>query len=246
MKIIPAIDIRDGQCVRLFQGDFEKSTVYSADPAAVAQNFSRLAVADLHIVDLDGARSGLQSNHSAVASIVAQTGLAVQVGGGIRSRSDIVAWLDAGVSRCVIGSMAISEPDCVKDWIDEFGAEAIVLALDARLDVDGVPRLTTDGWTADSKISLWQCLENYGSSDRYHVLCTDVGRDGAMTGPNFSLYEETLRRFPDIQLQASGGVRNLGDLTDLRALGVPAAIVGRALLDGAINEREVAEFQQNA
>lgn len=246
MKIIPAIDIRDGQCVRLFQGDFDKSTVYSADPASVAQKFSRLAVTDLHIVDLDGARSGKQINHRVVANIVAQTGLSVQVGGGIRRRSDIVAWLDAGVSRCVVGSMAIREPECVREWIDELGVDAIALALDARLDGDGVPQLTTEGWTANSNVSLWQCLETYGSDNRFHVLCTDVGRDGAMTGPNFSLYEETLRRFPDIQLQASGGVRNLGDLTDLRALGVPAAIVGRALLDGAINEREVEEFQQNA
>lgn len=246
MKIIPAIDLKDGLCVRLFQGDFDKATVYSANPTDVARRFSGLAVEDLHIVDLDAARSGQAVNHEAVSAIAEQTGLAVQLGGGIRTRNDVEQWLRAGVARCVIGSTAIKQPELVNAWIVEFGVDSIVLALDVRLDGKGDPMLTTDGWTEAAMKSLWQCLEDYQQHDNYHVLCTDVGRDGAMTGPNFSLYAEILRRFPNFRLQASGGVRNIQDLNDLQQLGVPAAISGRALLDGAISASEVASFRQNA
>lgn len=246
MKIIPAIDLKDGQCVRLYQGDFEKSTVYSADPSEVARQFSELSVDDLHIVDLDAARSGRPVNRDAVTAIAKQTGLAVQLGGGIRDRTDVALWLRAGVARCVVGSVAIKRPELVNSWIEEFGLDAIVLALDVRLNDLGEPMLTTDGWTAPSTLSLWQCLEHYQRYDNHHVLCTDVGRDGAMTGPNLDLYAEILKRFPKLRLQASGGMRSIQDLNDLRDLGVPAAISGRALLDGAIKAGEVALFRQSA
>ena len=246
MRIIPAIDLKDGQCVRLYQGDFAKATVYSADPADVARRFSELAVDDLHIVDLDAARSGEPVNHDAVSTIAKQTGLTVQVGGGIRDRTDVARWLRAGVTRCVVGSMAIKRPEHVNSWIDEFGVDAIVLALDVRLSDKGEPMLTTDGWTARSNTTLWQCLDGYQRFDNHHVLCTDVGRDGAMSGPNLDLYTEILNRFPNLRLQASGGVRSIQDLKDLQALGLPAAISGRALLDGAISENEVALFRQSA
>lgn len=246
MKIIPAIDLKDGECVRLFQGDFAKSTVYSQSPADIAQQFSALDVDDLHVVDLDGAKSGLPANRAAVAEIAALTQLCVQIGGGIRDRAGVALWLESGVSRCVIGSTAIRRPAVVGAWIEEFGVDAIVLALDVRIDDQGVPLLTTDGWTENSDMNLWQCLDAYAKYDNCHVLCTDVGRDGAMTGPNLELYAEILRRSPNVRLQASGGVRNIQDLDELRALGVPAAITGRALLDGAISESEVALFRQSA
>jgi len=246
MRIIPAIDLKDGKCVRLFKGDFDKTTEYSSDPSAVGRRFSALDVEDLHIVDLDGARTGNQSNHAIVAEIAAQSGLNVQLGGGIRQREDIAKWLDAGVSRCVIGSIAIKEPETVQEWIAEFGHDAIVLALDIKLNDDGIPMLTTHGWTEESGISLWDSIERYRAVGSQHVLCTDVARDGAMTGPNFELYTEILARYPDLQLQASGGVRNVDDLDTLRSLKLPAAITGRALLDGEISEAEVASFRQNA
>lgn len=246
MRIIPAIDLKDGMCVRLFKGDFEKTTEYSANPAEIGQRFSILAVDDLHIVDLDGARTGTQQNHSIVTEIIAQTGLTVQLGGGIRERDDVVRWLDAGVARCVLGSVAIEEPETVQQWLLEFGAGAIVLALDIKLNESGVPMLTTQGWTEDSGISLWDCIDNYRDFGVRHVLCTDVARDGAMTGPNFDLYSDILARYPGLVLQASGGVRHIEDLHKLRDLGVPAAITGRALLDGKIAATEVASFRQNA
>jgi phosphoribosylformimino-5-aminoimidazole carboxamide ribotide isomerase len=246
MRIIPAIDLKDGKCVRLFKGDFNKTTEYSSDPAEVGRRFSRLAVKDLHIVDLDGARTGTQENRAIVSVIAAESGLEVQLGGGIRKREDVTQWLAAGVTRCVIGSVAIKEPETVKQWVREFGADAIVLALDVKLNADDEPMLTTHGWTKDSGVHLWKCLDEYSAAGAQHVLCTDVARDGAMAGPNVDLYANILARYPDINLQASGGVRDIRDLQALRALGVPGAISGRALLDGAITEAEVSSFQADA
>jgi phosphoribosylformimino-5-aminoimidazole carboxamide ribotide isomerase len=245
MKIIPAIDLKDGKCVRLLKGDFDRSTEYSSDPAEVGRRFSGLDVEDLHIVDLDGARTGEQLNGVIVAGIARDTGLTVQLGGGIRSRVDIAGWLDNGVSRCVVGSMAIREPETVVGWIDEFGPDAVVLALDVKPDEDGAPMLTTHGWTKSAGSTLWDCLDTYGDAGLRHVLCTDVSRDGAMAGPNFELYVEILNRYPTLLLQASGGVRDIHDLELLRELGVPAAITGRALLDGEISAEEIASFRRS-
>jgi phosphoribosylformimino-5-aminoimidazole carboxamide ribotide isomerase len=246
MRIIPAIDLKDGKCVRLFKGEFDQTTEYSNDPVAMARRFSALDVQDLHVVDLDGARSGEQANREIVAKIAGESGLDVQLGGGIRDRDVVAGWLENGVTRCVIGSMAITSSALVSDWLREFGAERIVLALDVRLLADRTPMLTTHGWTRDTELSLWACLDQYSDVGLKHVLCTDVSRDGAMSGPNVALYEETLRRYPSLALQASGGVRHVGDLEELRAHGIPAAISGRALLDGEISTAEVAAFRQNA
>ncbi len=246
MRIIPAIDLKDGKCVRLFKGDFARTTEYSNDPAAVGRRFSALDVEELHIVDLDGARTGSPQNRALVANIAAETGLSVQLGGGIRTRDDVADWLQNGVARCVVGSIAIKAPRLVCEWINEFGADAIVLALDVRINDSGVPQLTTQGWTEDSEIVLWDCIDQYSTVGAHHVLCTDVARDGAMSGPNFELYRDLLARYPDLSLQASGGVRHINDLRQLREMKVPAAITGRALLDGAITPAEVLKFRQSA
>ena len=244
MRVIPAVDIKDGKCVRLFQGDFTRSTEYSVDPVSVARRFSAMAVSDLHIVDLDGARRGTQQNSDIVSGIAAQTSLAIQLGGGIRGAETVEQWLDAGVTRCVVGSIAVKEPDTINSWIERFGADRIVLALDVNVRASGVPLLAVHGWTQSSQTTLWEALDRCPTSK--HLLCTDIGRDGAMTGPNFGLYQEILRRYPGIQLQASGGVRNAEDLRELDRLGCPAAITGRALLDGEITASEVASFQHDA
>jgi len=245
MRVIPAIDLQNGKCVRLYKGDFEQTTEYSDDPAAVARQFAELQAHDLHIVDLDGARSGTQLNRDIVTAIAAETDMSVQIGGGIRDRETLTAWLDAGVSRCVIGSLAITEPDAVKSWLVSFGGDKIVLALDVNIDEIGVPVITTHGWTRNSSTSVYECIDDYRGLGLRHVLCTDVSRDGAMAGPNLDLYADILDQFPDLQLQASGGVRNVQDLTALRNLGVPAAITGRALLDGKITAAEMVSFQQD-
>lgn len=246
MNIIPAIDLKDGKCVRLLKGDFDRVTEYSDNPLEVSRQFSALEVQELHIVDLDGARSGEPQNRAIVQAIAADTGLDIQLGGGIRDRSQVAAWLNSGVRRCVIGSMAVTETPTVIEWLAEFGSERIVLALDVNIGDDGTPMLTTHGWTADTGVSLWQCIEWYADAGMKHVLCTDVSRDGAMAGPNVDLYADILSRYPDLRLQASGGVRNIGDLRELRSRGIPAAISGRALLDGEITPTEVATFRQSA
>lgn len=246
MRLIPAIDLRAGRCVRLFQGDFERQTEYSDDPVGMARRFSELNVRDLHVVDLDGAQSGEQMNRAIVTAIARETPLAVQLGGGIRDAGTIGAWLDSGVARCVVGSVAVTAPGELRRWLEEFGPDRLVLALDVRIDGEGTPWLTTHGWTKTSSTTLWDALDDFSDAGIRHVLCTDVSRDGAMTGPNVELYRDVLARYPGLLLQASGGVRNAGDLHALSDAGLPAAISGRALLDGAITADEVASFPQDA
>lgn len=245
MRIIPAIDLHKGKCVRLYKGDFAKVTDYSDQPLEIARKYAGLNVEDLHIVDLDGARTGSQHNARVVRRLCADTPLSVQLGGGIRDAEKVRHWLDNGVARCVVGSVAVTQPDVVASWFDEFGAEHIVLALDVTIDATG-PTLATHGWTRSSGLSLWDLMDGFAASGAKHLLCTDIGRDGAMSGPNVELYAEVLRRYPGICLQASGGVRSIGDMQRLREIGVPAAITGKALLDGKITAAEVNSFLQSA
>lgn len=245
MRIIPAIDLKDGKCVRLYQGDFDRCTEYSDDPPAIARNYQTMGFTELHIVDLDGAQSGQQGNRAVISSIAAASRLTIQLGGGIRDTGTIAEWLDAGVSRCVIGSCAVTDPALVREWCREFGPDRIVLALDVRF-VSGSPRLATHGWTENSELTLWDCLDDFQSFGLQHVLCTDVSRDGAMSGPNLKLYADVIDRYPTIRLQASGGVRNMADLDRLQKMGAHAAITGRALLDGRITETEIRSFLRAA
>ncbi|MCB1845279.1 MAG: 1-(5-phosphoribosyl)-5-[(5-phosphoribosylamino)methylideneamino] imidazole-4-carboxamide isomerase, partial [Halioglobus sp.] len=200
----------------------------------------------LHVVDLDGAQSGRQVNRECVRQLVNDSGLKVQLGGGVRDIETVIAWLEAGVQRLVIGSLAVTEPDTVMNWMHEFGADRFVLALDCRCDESAVPWLATHGWVRQSSVTLWDSIARYDEVGLRHVLCTDVSRDGAMSGPSLVLYREFRQRFPGLALQASGGVRNIGDLDSLRELGASAAITGRALLDGCISAQEISSFRQNA
>tara|TARA_B100000700_G_scaffold286221_1_gene340900 strand:- start:68 stop:808 length:741 start_codon:yes stop_codon:yes gene_type:complete len=242
MKVIPAIDLIEGRVVRLLEGRFEEKTVYDEDPVALAQDYHASGFSELHIVDLDGARYGHQENEDVITRIVSTSTLNVQIGGGIREVSQLERWFDAGVTRVVIGSLAVIKPERVKEWLQKFGPDKIVLALDVTLDGDSVPLVATHGWTRTGDITLWQCLDLYALAGLRHVLCTDISRDGAMTGPNIEIYDRLVDQYPQIQLQASGGVRSIGDLKALRAVGVPAAISGRALLDGKISIEEIASF----
>lgn len=245
MNIIPAIDLKDGKCVRLYQGDFEQVTEYNDNPVEVARKYASLESTDLHIVDLDGARSGAQAHRSLIRAIVDSTGMSIQLGGGLRDRPAVEGWFESGVARCVIGSLAVTDPDTVNSWLRAFGPDRIVLALDVLLDSTGQALLTTHGWTRPSQILLQECIAGFVDAGLKHVLCTDVSRDGAMSGPNLSLYAGILERFPGLVLQASGGVRHIDDIRRLDELGVPAVITGRALLEGRIQPAEVVAFRQN-
>ncbi len=242
MTIIPAIDLRDGRCVRLYKGDFDRQTDYDEDPEALARTYGSMGFGAIHLVDLDGAKVGTQGNQEVLQRIVGASTLTAQVGGGIRNQKDLDSWFVAGVERVVIGSLAVTEPDLVCDWLRTYGPDKIVLAFDVNIGTDDTPRVATHGWTQKTELSLWQCIDRYVPAGLQHVLCTDISRDGAMAGPSLALYEEVLERYPDIQLQASGGVRSIDDLDALQAVGVPAAITGRALLDGRISAEEVATF----
>lgn len=226
--------------MRLFQGDFDKQTVYADDPVGVARRFRQSGFDHLHVVDLDGARGGLQRNQETVAAIVEATDLTVQLGGGIRDRETLDRWLGAGVARCVVGSLAVTDPQRVAGWIRDRGADRIVLALDVRCEGSKPPVPAVDGWSRASGADLWQCIGEYAGCGLRHVLCTDVAQDGTLRGPNLDLYREFRERYPDLELQASGGVRHAGDLAALADLGCAAAITGRAVLDGHIRAEDQA------
>jgi phosphoribosylformimino-5-aminoimidazole carboxamide ribotide isomerase len=242
MQLIPAIDLRGGRVVRLLQGRFDAETVYGDDPMAVLDTYVGLGARVVHVVDLDGARAGAPRNAAAIGALAAAGRATLQVGGGVRDRDTVTRLLGAGVARAVVGSAAVSAPEHVASWLHEFGADSIVLAFDVRLDDDGIPRLATHGWEQQTTLQLWDAVSRFASHGLRHVLCTDVSRDGALSGPNVPLYQEAVRRFPGVRWQASGGVRNAGDLHELAAAGVAGAVSGRALLEGRMQPQELAPF----
>jgi phosphoribosylformimino-5-aminoimidazole carboxamide ribotide isomerase len=246
LQPIPAIDLKDGGCVRLYQGRFDQVSEYTQDPVALAARYLSLGVDWLHVVDLDGARAGAGGNREIIGRMAALAPGQVQVGGGIRERDDVAAVLALQVGRVVVGSTAAERPQEVRAWFEEFGAERIVLAFDVQLDEAGTPWLRTRGWTQDAGLSLWDAIKIYQDLGPLNLLCTDVARDGAMGGPNFELYAECMRRFPDLRLQASGGVRDIGDVAALQPTGASGAIIGKALLDGRITDEEIRSFLPNA
>lgn len=246
MQLIPAIDLRDGHCVRLLHGDFEAETRYPSDPKTLLIKYRNLGAEWLHIVDLDGARGGALDNRAIILELAAHKAVKLQVGGGLRNTAALAQVLDAGVARAVIGSAALTQPEQVQAWLKHFGPDRLTLALDVCIDDQSVPRVMTHGWQQQSEHSLWSAVESYIVSELKHVLCTDVGRDGALTGPNISLYAEAVRRFPQIEWQASGGIRNAHDLHALADIGASAAISGKALLENLIPSEELQPFLPNA
>ena len=246
MLLIPAIDLRNGRCVRLLKGDFAAETRYEYEPHELLQRYRGIGASWLHVVDLDGARDGTLANRSIIVSLASQTAVKIQVGGGVRSAAVIDDLLRNRVSRVVIGSLAVEKPEEVIGWLKQFGATRICLAFDIRSDAEGVPRVRTRGWTQGGQLSLWQALEPFAPHGLQHVLCTDIDRDGAMTGPSLELYREGLRRHPEISWQASGGVRDAADLAALAQLGLTAAVSGKALLEERMTPEELRPFLPNA
>jgi len=247
MRLIPAIDLRGGRCVRLLQGRFDAETVYATDPAQIATMYLGFGARYLHVVDLDGARDGTRHNRDLVTALAHEdSGVAIQVGGGIRTREVAAELLATGVRRVVVGSIAVENPTEVAGWLTEFGADRLVLAFDVRLDDRGTPCLATHGWEQQTQTSLWDAVTTFARAGARHVLCTDVARDGALSGPNLTLYAEAARRFPEIAWQASGGVSTGADLRALADTGVASVISGRALLEGRIDAKELEPFLPSA
>jgi|SRR5690606_11182812 len=240
MKLIPAIDIRDGRCVRLFKGDFDKETRYDADPVELAARYRALGAAWLHVVDLDGAAAGAPRNLDLIRKMRVD-GLCVQLGGGIRDEASLEQALDVA-DRIVLGSLAVTRPERVREWLERYGAERFTLGFDVRIDDGGTPYVTTHGWTRTSSLTLDDAVRQFLPSGLVHVLCTDVARDGALAGPNVELYAALVRRWPTLAVQASGGIRNADDLATLAATGVAGAISGKALLEGRIRPDEIRAY----
>lgn len=246
MLLIPAIDLRGGRCVRLYQGDFGAETRYEFTPRELLEKYRALGASWVHVVDLDGARDGVLANREVIADLAAQGTVRLQVGGGIRCAQAIEDLISGGIERVVIGSAAVERPDEVIGWADRFGADRICLALDVRHDDAGEPQVRTRGWRSGTELSLWEALAAYPPAMVHHVLCTDIERDGALTGPNLDLYRNAVARFPRIAWQASGGVRDARDLAALERIGAAAAVSGKALLEERITPEELRKFLPDA
>lgn len=228
--VIPAIDLRGGQVVRLKQGDYAQQTTYAADPRELAQRYADAGADWLHLVDLDGARSGNLENLAVIRSIAA-SGMRIQAGGGARAQEDLHRLFDAGVQRVVLGSVAIRDPEQVARWLEIHGAERLTIALDTRR-IDDRWTLPSAGWTEAEANTLDELAPWYAARGARHLLCTDIDRDGMLAGFNLDLYRHLSRSVPQLALQASGGVRSLDDIRAAREAGAKGVILGRALLEG--------------
>jgi len=243
--IIPALDLIEGSVVRLHQGDYGQQRDYGNSPLPRLQDYQAQGAQVLHLVDLTGAKDPAARQIPLLKQLVAGVSVPVQVGGGIRTEQDVEALLEAGVSRVVVGSTAIKNPERVQQWFTRFGADAIVLALDVRIDEAGNKHVAVSGWQENSDSTLEQVVEQFLPFGLKHVLCTDISRDGTLGGSNVELYREVCQRFPQVAFQASGGIGNLDDIAALRGSGVKGVIVGRALLDGKFNVTEAISCWQN-
>ncbi len=244
--MIPAIDLIDGSVVRLFQGDYEQKTQYQDDPIDVVNRYADQGASWLHIVDLTGAKDTQKRQLQLIERMVNTQRMHFQAGGGIRSEEDVKQLLDIGVKRVVIGSLAVKQPELVKQWVNTYSADAIVLALDVNIDQHGNKMIATHGWQENSGIALEPLLEDFLSVGIKHVLCTDISKDGTLQGANNGLYQQMCQQFPTIQWQASGGIGSLDDIRALKPTQVAGVILGRALLEGKFTLEEAIACWQDA
>jgi phosphoribosylformimino-5-aminoimidazole carboxamide ribotide isomerase len=236
--IIPAIDLIEGKVVRLYQGDYSQTTEYKLDPIDVVHQYADDGAQWLHIVDLTGAKDTSKRQLTLISDMVATKRMKFQSGGGVRTKADVEGLLQAGVERVVIGSLAVTQPNIVEQWMIEFGPEHIVLALDINIDEQGNKFVATHGWQQDSGVSIETLIKRYSAVGLKHVLCTDISRDGTLQGANNSLYTEVVAQFPDIKWQASGGIGSLADIELLKPSKVEGVILGRALLEGKFTVKQ--------
>jgi phosphoribosylformimino-5-aminoimidazole carboxamide ribotide isomerase len=237
MRIIPAIDIIDGKCVRLQQGDYALKTVYSKNPLDVAKSFADAGLTHLHLVDLDGAKAGKVMSWEVVERITSKTRLQVDFGGGIKTEAEVSKLLDLGVHQVNLGSIAVKEPEKISTWLSQFGADRIILSADVKEEM-----ISINGWQENSSINIVTFLKDYVHKGVEHVTCTDIGTDGMLNGPNIDLYKKILLSFPQLHLIASGGVSNMDDLEELRQIGVDGVIVGKAIYEGKISLDDLSNF----
>lgn len=237
IEIIPAIDIIDGKCVRLTHGDFAQKTVYADDPLEVAKRFEGLGLRRLHMVDLDGARSGKPSNLAVLELVASATGLVIDFGGGVKTDEDLAAAFEAGAAIVNIGSVAVRDPEKFYGWIERFGGDQLLLGADAK---DG--KVAIDGWATETEVDVMEMLSERFVRGVRQAFVTDIGSDGAMVGPAIGLYERILAAVPQLDLIASGGVSSIEDVENLERIGCSAVIVGKAIYEGRITDEELNRY----
>ena len=238
IELIPAIDIIGGQCVRLTKGDYDQKTVYRDSPAKVAREFEKIGFKRLHVVDLDGAKSKHIVNEHVLQTITAETSLAVDFGGGIKTDEDIEKAFAAGASMVTIGSIAVTNPDLFMGWLEKYGSNRIILGADVRHG-----KISINGWKEDSSENLLPFLKKYVDAGVRNVLCTEISKDGTLAGPAIELYQSMMAAYPELHLIASGGVSSIEDIQALDAVGIPAVVFGKAIYEGKINLNELWDWQ---
>lgn len=234
IELIPAIDIIDGKCVRLTKGDYDQKKVYNENPVEVAQHFESLGFKRLHVVDLDGAKSKHIVNDGVLRAITAATSLVVDFGGGIKTEEDIEKAFDAGAAMVTVGSIAVTNPQLFLNWIEQYGAEKLILGADVR---NG--KISINGWKEDSSEDLLPFLKQYTDKGVRNVLCTEISKDGTLQGPAIDLYQQIMKAYPDMHLIASGGVSCNDDIRALETADIPAVVFGKAFYEGKINVEEL-------
>ncbi len=237
MQIIPAIDIIEGKCVRLTEGDYAQKKIYNEDPLEVAKQFEGVGLMRLHLVDLDGAKAGKVINWKVLEKIANKTGLVIDFGGGIKTEATLKTVLDTGATYATIGSLAVKESTTFEQWIERFGAQIFMLGADVYEE-----KIAVGGWLEKTNIDVYEFIGSYMNKGVTQLFCTDIQKDGKLEGPSIELYKKILQQYPSLQLIASGGVSQIKDLEELRTIGCSAAIVGKAIYENKISLQELSTF----
>lgn len=237
MTIIPAIDIIDGKCVRLTQGDYEQKTIYNENPLEVAKQFERAGLQRLHLVDLDGAKAGAVKNWKVLESIAANTNLIIDFGGGIKKEEDLTVVFNSGAALATIGSLAVKNELLFVEWLQKYGADKFLLGADVKEE-----KIAVAGWLETTDIDIYDFIAKYFAYGVKHVFCTDVSKDGKLEGPSIDLYTNIINRFPELFFIASGGVATVADLEELKQIGCSGTIVGKAIYENRISITELQKF----
>ena len=237
MRIIPAIDIIDGKCVRLSKGDYNTKKIYNENPVEVAKLFEAHGIQYLHLVDLDGAKSSKIVNHKILEQIATQTSLKIDFGGGLKSDEDLKIAFESGANQITGGSIAVKNPDLFQEWITKYGAEKIILGADANNE-----KVAISGWLEDSNQDLVPFIQNYQSKGIQYVICTDIAKDGMLEGPSFELYKKILMQIPNLKLIASGGISTFDELPKLAEMGCEGTIIGKAIYENRITLKQLEKY----
>lgn len=237
MIIIPAIDIIGGKCVRLTKGDYAQQKVYSNNPVEVAKQFADAGIERLHVVDLDGAKAGKIANLAVLENIAAATTLKIDFGGGVKTIEDVEHIFEAGAAMVTIGSLAVKQPQLLEEWLMEFGADRFFIGADV-LD----EKIKISGWLEDTNLDIFEFIGSMISLGAVNIFCTDISKDGVLQGPSADLYKKIMEQHPEIQLVASGGVSNINDVKELRAIGCTGAIIGKAIYEGNVTLHELITY----